>query len=188
MRRFMSLRESAGSRRMPFQGSQHSSNRTAKSFDRDTYKDEIRKDLLIEDDSTPKEKAECDSIHLTCLLSVRNGGAHSGSYAHEDALLNRSIFPPGTVKQGDRIQLTAFETESPPEGLQHHGPKQRNSTSRRRPSGMHDIPITSYVRLVTVVLARTRKVAQKPYYVFTVKDMSAELSLKYPNLQVCSLF
>ena len=188
MHRFMSLRESAKSHRMPFQGSQHSINKTAKSFDRDTCKDEVRNDLLIDDSSTTKEKAECDSIHLTCLLSVRNGGTHSGPYAQEDALLNCSIFPPGTVNQGDRIRLTALGSESPPEGLQYHGPKQRNSTSKRHPSGMHDIPVTSHVRLVTVVLARTRKVAPKAYYVFTVKELSAELSLKYPNLQVCPLF
>ena len=141
----------------------------------------------MDDDLISKEKVEGSSTHVICLLSVRNGSAHNGSSALEDALINKSIFPPGTVEAGDKIQITALKTLPPSESIQPRGSKQRNSTSKRRLSGMQHILTQARVFMVTVFIARTNKSAQEAYYVFTVKEISTELSLQHPSLQVCHI-
>ena len=181
----MSQRESVGSGpdRMPFQQYE---NTTAKS---ESDRDGAGNAQLLEDDSFLKEKAKHGFDRVTCLLGVRNRDAYNGSFAQEDALINKSIFPPGTVKAGDRIQITALSTDSPIKIYLHHGIKQYNSALRRRSSsGMRGLSIDSHVRVVTVIIARSKNVAQGAYYVFSVKETSAELSMNYPNLQVRRLF
>ena len=74
---------------------------------------------------------ESFSTSLVCSL-----GVHEEAFSKEDALLDVSLFPQGTVRVGDHIRIVACETGSPFHGIRRHEIGQQDATHRRRLGGL----------------------------------------------------
>ena len=118
----------------------------------------------------PKENEEEQHYdgdhHVRRVCSL---GVHDENFSKDEAILNLSMFPPGSVAIGDLVRIAALGQDAPKQ-MSRHIRDGDNVGPGQETTGTFSASLDP-----------------KKYYVFVVKEMSVEVSSKHPNLQVSNL-
>ena len=127
---------------------------------------------LVEGESFPAS--------LVCSL-----GVHEEAFSKEDALLDVSLFPNGTVNVGDHIRIVACDTDSLLHGIWRPEIGRQQATNSHGSSGsIINADFQRFRRLRSGVDKPGSKSVGDRSYVFVVKESCVGLNSRQPTIEV----